>query len=143
MLVGISLLFLTINGLSGAEVQGGLIGDNPTFTSLGQDFNVLENNFIETRESLKPVNILGVEAILIPFQFINVAITMALITAKLTFILLTGWTEVIGAILIPFDLCCSFGTLGFVLIAILGAIEVYFLFRFVIIIASVIRGGGG
>ena len=143
ILVGVSLFITAINGLSAGEVEGGIIGGNPTFTSLSLDFNVLETNFNDIREEIQPVNISLVSVVLIPFQFLSILVTTGIIVAKLAFVLLTGWTEVLLAILGPLGLCCNIDTIGFVIIGILGAIQLYFLFKFVTILASVIRGGGG
>lgn len=148
ILVTVSLMYVAINTLSANEVEDGLIGNNNTYERLSNDFNITSGNFKQLRDSLDPSNITIASGLLIPFEAINAGVDGGFLALKLAFALLTGWTDVIRGIFNPFGLCgadglCSFTTLGGVVIGVFGAIQVYFLFRLVIIIASVIRGGGG
>lgn len=143
ILVGISIMFVAINTMSSNDVQGGLIGSQGTFTDLSNDFNITEKQFKALRAEFEQENITVFTALTIPFTAISTAVSAGILTAKLVFMLLTGWTDVIRLIFEPYGMCCGFTTLGGVAIGILGAIQLYFIFKLVIIVVSVIRGGGG
>ena len=137
ILIMISGLMMAVNATLEPVVPSGFIGGQDDLNKFAGRQFITDDNVTKLDSNLS--EFITSEQTNNPFAFIGQAINGAQLAGGVLFNLLTGWTKVIDLIFNPFNL----NIIGNAFKAVFGAIEVYTVFRFFIIIASVIRGGGG
>lgn len=140
VLIGTSIMFSGANELLSPLVGEGFFWGTTQADFTGQEKTVDSSTLSSVDQEIDTSSADIVSTIIgTPFILLGQAIDGANLVGGFIWQMLTGWTWIIGGIFTALGL----QPLGLVVMSILGAIEGWTIFRFMIIIASVIRGGGG